>query len=227
MMPAMRAVVNVSVGAWYPAGQDRLGESLQAVDFEGARVFYRNELPETMPRTAGHVKRAKAYAMAEAAAHYQTLLWADASVWAVRPLGPLFDYIERTGYAVWDAQQWTVGEWTTDEQARLLSRDRDELMGIPHVHGTLWGVDALSMIGTRILDQYVRHAEIGVFGRDLAPGDKGSVDPRVLGQRCDQISLSMIAWDMALAGLVEGDFYARALSPRAGGRGVCLIANGI
>src|SRR6185295_19081571 len=55
----------------------------------------------------------KAYALKEAAATYDLLLWADACIVPVKPLDELWQRIERDGY--WMSRQgYTNYQWTAD-----------------------------------------------------------------------------------------------------------------
>jgi hypothetical protein len=206
----MRAVVNVATGH-YVRGQERLTETLAKM---GEDYFvWRDRLPVGSPEHRERPYAFKAFAMGAAeAGGATTLLWADACILPIRPLGPLWELIERQGYWIGN-NGFTNYEWTADSAySPLFGRDdapaRELNKQIKHVVATTFGVNLKHPTGRRIFDEYFNLAAYtGAFcgpwvnrepltgcwlGTDEREGGCGPTDVR--GHRHDQTALSVIAW---------------------------------
>ena len=173
----MRAVVNVSTGAHYLKGQQRLTEWLTAN--KQADYFIWNDasgLPAGCPSHAEIPYAFKAFALRDAiAAGAKTLLWCDASIRPIRDLGPLWERIEEKGYWI-GRNGWTNYEWTADLAYPELFRmdieshvirtgafaDLDGLLtlnrDIPHVVAGSFGISMEHPTGRAIFEEYFRLA---------------------------------------------------------------------
>ena len=172
----MRAVVNWASGR-YVAGQERLTEWLSAHDEE--YFIWRDQLPAGAPKHEDVPYAAKAYALRSVqAGGARTLLWTDACILPIAPLGPLWERIERDGYWIssqagpepdrgWSNYEWTADSaypalfpqwqhknWAGDDYASAKSVNRT----IPHVVATTFGVSLDHPTGRAILDEYFRLA---------------------------------------------------------------------
>ena len=222
-----RAVVNVATDSWVK-GQARL----MASPFLGegtTRVVYHNCFPAGCPphRQRGHLGAPlaecvpyafKAYAMKEASARHDLLLWCDACVVPIRSLEPLWERIERDGYWM-GVNGYTNYEWTADSAYPVLFQEidisctleqaREQNRNIPHVVATAFGLNVRHPKGKRFLDEYYRLASetkafCGPWQNTNAPsvegrntGDRVSGPcgpPDVSGHRHDQTAASVIAW---------------------------------
>jgi hypothetical protein len=139
----------------------------------------RQELP-TWPTHAEKPYAFKAYALDLAAdAGYDTIVWADACMYPVQSMEPLFQRIERDGY--WFSRNgWNNYEWTADsaypdlfpelfegkyprypgsalDTARAWNRD------IPHVVATCFGLNMRHKLGHKFLREYLRLANTSAF----------------------------------------------------------------
>lgn len=217
----MRAVVSVATGQ-YVRGLDRLTEwcALNNEDY----VTFRDKLPAGSPSHQDVPYAFKAFALTAAATACETLLWCDASIIPIKPLGELWERIERNGYWIGN-NGWSNYEWTADsaypdlfhtevdfgdgwniEEARKLN------CSIPHVVATTFGISLKHPAGRAILEEYYRLASktkafCGPWNNaaygcpDLAElhGRMGTRTyicgpPDVRGHRHDQSCLSVIAW---------------------------------
>jgi hypothetical protein len=197
-----RAVVNVSTGH-YVKGAERLYSNLMASK-EATPYFYKNRLPEGSPTHQDVPYAFKAYALKEAEkAGYTTLLWTDACILPIKPLGPLFERIERDGYWI-SNNGWTNYEWTADsaypelfdphlfhpwaEHPMALENSRNINRTIPHVVATTFGISLAHPLGKAFLDEYYRLAsETKAFcgpwinaNYQAKPGDMRPL----MGERC-------------------------------------------
>ena len=187
--------MNVAMGKWYPRGQKRLRDSLDAVGYSGGWSPWL-DLPPESPSHSDVPYGFKLYALRHAARNHDMLLYADASVWFVRPPDAIFDCVERDGYYLSAVPgPHYVGQWSTDRALENLGLTRDEAMTIPMVCGGFLGVDINADAGRMILEWQEEHARIGTFNGDWT-NERGQVsaDQRVKGHRHDQPSLSVLAW---------------------------------
>jgi hypothetical protein len=189
-------VVNVATGDHYVKGQKRLTAALGS----GATMLaWTNMLPVGSPSHSEVPYAFKAFALQDAAARGNSLLlWADASILPVAPVGPLFDRIYEEGYWI-SRNGWMNSQWTADsayEHLRISRHDNDE---VPHVVATAFGLNVHHPKGKALLDEYVRLAKTRAFcgpWRNCAETPCG--DYRVLGHRHDQSALSVVAWKLRL-----------------------------
>lgn len=214
-----RAVVNVATGR-YVKGHDRLVCKIAELPACGVSLrTWSDKLPPGSPSHQNVPYAFKAFALRDAAQHYDTLLWADASILPIKPLGPLFERIERDGY--WMSNNgWSNYEWTADsaypdlfsEHRRSFNYDLGAAYAmnrtIPHVVATTFGISLKHPLGKAFLDEYFRLAsETKAFCGpwvnsnhhpvfDPNAGDRyapcGPLDVR--GHRHDQTAASVIAW---------------------------------
>ena len=235
-------VVNVATDSWVK-GQNRLITACH--DLGEPSIRWSNQLPPASPphRILGVARGAsdsrcvpyafKAYALHEAEkAGHELLIWADASVYPIRPLKPLWDYIESEG--VWlnrngfSNYEWTADsaypdlfpeEWTRRTQ-ELTDREFNKL--IPHVVATAFGISTAHPKGRAFLDEYFRLASTtrafcGPWQNTNAPEQTGRNwnrpagpcgPPDVLGHRHDQTAASVIAWRLDVPLVDPPTFFA-------------------
>lgn len=161
-----RVVVNVATGAHYLNGQNRLRIALGELKEAGLCYAY---IPAGWPQHRDTPYAFKACALQAAADRgHRTLLWADACIYPLRSLEPLWDRIERDGY--WfGANGYTNAEWTADSAYPYLFPDqfkmghstasmREMNRNIPHVVATAFGISLDHDIGREFLAEYYRMA---------------------------------------------------------------------
>jgi hypothetical protein len=108
-------IISCGIGNHYPVGVDRLERSLNFVGWGGHTMFWR-DYPEGCPKHEGENQYAfKIFAFREAfKAGYTVVLWADASLWAVKNPMPIFDYINDKGLYFFKSG-YSLGQTATDE----------------------------------------------------------------------------------------------------------------
>lgn len=117
----------------YLLGLDRLGESLSrqmgnpaAFDFRG----FRGEASVGAPPHLENPYAFKIYCIDRVLSMgYRKVLWLDASVVAMAPLGGIWEVIERDGYIMQEAGH-SVGRWCNDRTLEYFGLSREEAMGI-------------------------------------------------------------------------------------------------
>lgn len=195
-MSSTRCVINVSVGLWYPRGHDRLKQSLLDVNFQGDFLGWRDCYPEGSPRHEEIPDCFKSYAFqhAECTGH-RTILWLDASAWAIRPLEPMFEAIEQEGHLFF-FNGYNVGEWCKDSALEVLHLERESSFLLPDLTGLCMGVNLDHPRSKAWLDEFCKVCQ----DRVTLPGPfpkaalgEISNDPRVRGHAHEQTVASALA----------------------------------
>lgn len=191
-------IVNVATGDYWK-GQDRLRRSL-AGNFSGGFLAWTNQMPPGSPAHADMPYGFKIYAFREAErCGYDKILWLDSSMWAVRPLDPLFERIAVDGCALFVNVDWTLGQWCSDAAMQSFGSTRDELLALPLIHGGIVGIDLKNALGAELLHRWQASAENGVFvGTHRNVNGSASNDPRVCGHLHDMPALSFHASALGL-----------------------------
>lgn len=222
-----RSIVNVATDSWV-RGQRRLMEACEALG-EPIRRWTDCFPPRCPPHwMRGFLKGGtehecrpyafKAFALREARdAGIGTLLWCDASVIPLKPLTPIWERIEHDGY--WILQNgWTNDEWTAEDAYKDLfpgvpfEQAVEHNRQIPHVIGTVFGIDTGHRLGLLFLAEYYRLAAFtrafcGPWQNTNAPGAPGRNQDRradacgpsfILGHRHDQTAMSVIAHNLKM-----------------------------
>lgn len=199
-----RAIVCVATGERYGRGLWRLIGSLDKMDPVSARYFWRVP-PAEWPRHEDNPYAFKAFALMEAGAAADLLLWCDASMIAVHPLGPLWERIEREGFWMAGNPAWSNYQWTADsayadlfpevplEEARKINRM------IMHGQSSAFGINLLSEAGAFFLREFYRLAastQAFCGPRTNVNCNCGPAD--VIGHRQDQTVASVLAWRLGI-----------------------------
>lgn len=192
-----RCVINVSVGHWYPKGHDRLKKSLEDTKFSGDFFGWRNTYPPGSPPHDEIPDAFKAYAFEYVLDRgYESILWLDASCWAIKSLDPLFEEIEKEGH-FFQANGWNVGQWCKDSALKTLHLDRETAFTVPDLNGMILGVSTRSDRTRAWLTEFIEICKDGVTLPGPFPSAKPgeiSDDPRVLGHAHEQTVASALAW---------------------------------
>lgn len=186
-----RAVVNFARGGWYAQGRDRLWASLDAVNFDGQLRFYCWEDALGCRPHSEQPYAFKPHALLAAhAAGDDVVLWCDASVWAIRDLGPVFAHIEEHGHLLF--YNCSTGPWASDASLKYFGMDREQAFATPMLMGLCMGLDLRQERPRKFMRQWLD--AVPTFGGSWtnAHGEV-SDDLRVNGHRHDQTASSIIA----------------------------------
>lgn len=105
----------------------------------------------------------KVYAIQKAIdAGYTQILWLDVSVYAVAPVQPIFDMIERDGYWFEGAGCW-LGDWMTSEALDYFGFTRKEVKSIPMIQSGFMGFNMLDDKDTELFFQLKTACKDGMF----------------------------------------------------------------
>jgi hypothetical protein len=212
-------IVNVAIGSrWnqnYPIGQARLRTALgpEGENFDAMR-FYTNGYPAGCPTHQDVPFAFKAYALKEASAYGDQLLWCDACIVPIRSLKPIWDRAEK--YGVWLGKNgWKNSDWTADSALQDLFETVDVPtarvinQNIEHVVATAFALDLRHVDGRAFLAEYFRLAsETRAFcGPVKDPRTKGGPVPGIT-HRHDQTAASVIAWRLGIPLTSPPEFFA-------------------
>jgi hypothetical protein len=207
-MNSQRVILNFAKGGWYPRGQERLKHSLQSIHTAIPGWFATSELELDCP-----THELSPYAFKPAIFEkvrqqgFRSALWCDAAVWAIKPLEPIFEYIERVGHVLFF--NGMVGNWSTDRALESFDIDRDTAMGINEIMGCCMGLDFTSERSLEFLQIWLEKSRDG----KTFPGDwnndfqQCSKDPRCRGHRHDQTAASIIAWRLGMEKIVAHETF--------------------
>lgn len=160
----------------------------------------------------------KPYALREAyRMGMRYLLWADASVWALKPIEPIFRKIKEdghlffhNGYAVFH-EGHSIGEWCRDSALPKLKLTREESLKMPEITTSFFGLDMGRFDSQIFLEDWLAYAQDGeTFVLEPRTNDKGqcSSDTRVKGHRYDQTAASVLVERLGMKRTHMPYFYA-------------------
>ncbi len=188
-------IVNVATGGPHVRGQKRLAESLRSFGYQGDFITWTDSLPPGSPTHQAVPYGFKFYALREAIRRgYDTVLWLDASFWAIDDPMKLMRVIDKRGYGLWKAG-WSPGEWTSDAALVQLGVTREDAFKIPLIMGGAIGLSTGHSGAMELLKRMIVYTKDGKTFPGAWKNDKKQVsqDPRVLGHRHDQPALAVEA----------------------------------
>jgi hypothetical protein len=196
-----RCVLNFSNGR-YIWGQERLVSSLKNVGYKDGILVDTKE--SDIPfKTHDEVNYGFKAGMINKALKlgYESVLWIDSSVYVGKDVSPIFDYIEKNGYFVFQYGKnhgVNSGEWCADVALEPLGITREESYQIPHAYATLFGINLKKH--PDFFKEYLRLAEDGkAFTAPWHNSNyEASVEKNVHGHRHDQTVMSVLMWKMGM-----------------------------
>lgn len=132
-------------------------------------------------------------------AGYTSILWLDCSCYAVAPLEPIFDHIEKEGYIMQDAGHF-AGEWSNDSVLKYFGMCRDEAMNI-RMYGNagFLGLDFTNETARSFFSEWENGMRKGLFkGAWTNTDNSESQDARCRGARHDMSVGSLIAYRLSM-----------------------------
>lgn len=124
------AIVNLATDR-YILGQNRLRQSLIDNNLNGDFFGFVGEESVGSPSHLDNPYAFKIYAINKVKEMgYTKILWLDASVYAVKNVQPVFDWLEDKGIFMEEAGHW-AGSWCNDETLEYFGITREQAMQIP------------------------------------------------------------------------------------------------
>jgi hypothetical protein len=188
------AVVSVGTSNWYAAGVSRLESSLNYHGFFGTVHTWKDVLP---PGAEPHVTNPYAYklvAMKEAVMAGAThVLWLDASLWAIKGLMPVFDWIDEFGIYGFHTG-YSIGQTATDKLLLWSGLGRDDAMNIPEIATGAVGINFKNPDASKAFKIWDQMSKEGLFKNSRVKDPADSEDPRHLFSRQDQSAFGVALW---------------------------------
>jgi hypothetical protein len=218
----MKAVIcTVAWKGWYRKGLERQIREFDRVSPGYELQGWLNVLPRGTDRIIMDGWDYTGYAAKPNAMRYakdygaDVVLLIDASVYPIKHIEPLLDYIWEHEYYFAPAG-FSIGEWTNDEMLRHFNLDRDHAMSIPDVASGIVGMrfgasglceKALSLWCTSTLLPGFAAPHSNALAADKRHHYRNvgfvSYDPRCSGHRQDQSALSLIANKLEMRKMVK------------------------
>lgn len=195
-----KCILNISSGSWYPRGQERQRNALDAVGFAGDKLYWTNSYPTGCPPHSQLPYAFKPYAFKEAQRKgYDCALWMDSAVWPIKSVDFYFEEIAKEGHILIE-NGWTTGHWCKDAALPNLGITREESFHIPHLMACVMGLNLKHERSIRFLDKWFALANDGVTfpGPWTNANGEASADKRVLGHRHDQTAAGVISYQMGM-----------------------------
>lgn len=207
-----RCIVNVGIGHWYPKGTERLRKSLEG-RYDGDILFFNDVLPpNARPHNVSNYGF-KIHAIQSAIDNgFDTILWLDCSMYAVKDITPIFDKIKKNGYYFIN-NGFNAAQTLTDNALHNLEITRDEAEKIPEVASGLFGLDMKNKKAAEFYRQWKYHEAVGSFNGSRNHNPKDSTDPRFLFSRHEQSVASVLLHRLGMNKLSfwgeEGDYWSQ------------------
>lgn len=213
----MKVVIcTVAYKGWYRKGIARMIQEFERVSPGYELQAWVNVLPPGTPEVikdgvdyTGYA--AKPWALKHAMETADVALLLDASVYPIRHIEPLLDFIKGHGYYLAPAG-FSIGEWTNDAMLAAFGLDRDHALKIPDVASGIVGL-AVTDTNYEVIRRWcystdypsfaAPHSNVHAANKKHHYRNVGHVsyDPRCSGHRQDQSALSIIAHQMGLTDL--------------------------
>ena len=214
-MTARRCVVCVGTHHehWFVSGVERLERSLREVGFDGGVLTWKGgEYPPGSPTQEQCSHGFKPWAVKAAQdAGYTTVAWLDASVWAVAPIEPLFEFAERRGFYLTHNGN-NVGQFSSDASLEIFGVTREEALRVREVATGFVVLDLTKELPAEFQRRWLHYTTFrngaAYNGPDTNEGSVVSGDARVIGHRHDQTVASLILHQIGVRSCVPfGDSY--------------------
>ncbi len=192
------AIINVSLGHWYPAGAKRLKDSLNYTGFFGDVISWVNELPPNAQSHEENMYNYKLHAFIDAFNKgYTHVLWCDSAMWCIDNTMPIFDYFDENGvYAT--RSGYNCAQSVNDETLTFAGVSRDEAELIPEYATGCLGLNIKNPISEKILKRWFEYMEAGLF-KGSRLHDNQSKDKRFLFHRQEQSCFSLILNELGIS----------------------------
>ncbi|MCC6428028.1 MAG: hypothetical protein IT435_14555 [Phycisphaerales bacterium] len=199
--PGRTCIVNVSVGSWYPLGQQRMLASMRTHSVDAEPVVWANSYPCGSPTHQEVPFAFKTYAIQHARSlGFDRVLWLDSSLIALRWPRRLYESIEKHGVFVSAQKAHMLGEWASDACLAKLGMSREESMTLHSADASCIGLDFRHEVARRFFERWREASMDGVSFPGPRDNDAGqaSADRRVKGHRWDQTAAGIIAYQLQI-----------------------------
>lgn len=156
------AIVNL-VTQKYIIGQQRLKQSLIDVNYDGDFFGFVGEESVGSPKHTENPYAFKIYAINKVRElGYTKILWLDASVYAVKNVQPVFDWISEKGIFM-EAAGHLCGSWANENQLNYFKITREEAMLMPMFSAGFVAFDFENEVATMFYNIWQKSMLDGAF----------------------------------------------------------------
>lgn len=191
-------IISAGIGNWYAQGVRRLERTLNFEGWGGSILTWKDEYPPNS-HAHEHVPYYMKIAAFEEAIRqgYTHILWADASMFAVKNPMPMFDIINDQGYYFFSSG-YNLAQSVNDLALSAVGLSRDEAEGINEWASGLVGININNPDGNALYYTWKAYMDAGLSIGSRAPNKEESQDPRFIHHRQDQSCLALAAWKHGL-----------------------------
>lgn len=157
-----RCVVNLATSQ-FRQGQVRLHSSMIRYNQEIPLLLFGNEYEVFAPPHHENPYAFKIYAI-EAAKEmgYEQILWLDASVYPVKDITPVFDYLTEKGIFLEEAGHW-AGQWATGNVLGYFRVSKEDAMKMPMFSAGFCGFDFSNPVSQQFFAEWKESMRNGMF----------------------------------------------------------------
>lgn len=192
-----RAIVNLSTMGYHDRQQRMIFSIAEHSDIE--IITYQYEAEVGAPPHKQNPYSFKIYAIEKVKEQgYNSILWLDASAYAIADPSPIFEIIEKEDYFLEEAGHY-AGTWTNDRALGYFGITRDEAMKIPLYSAGWTGLNFNSEVTREFFARWKNAMEAGMFKGEWTNKSKTeSYDSRCEGHRHDMACASIIAYQLGM-----------------------------
>lgn len=207
-MKPKRCIINFAKGGWYPQGQQRLLDSLKLVGWTDPVLSFSDEAEIGAPSHQSSPYAFKPFALQYAfSMGFEQVVWADSSVWAIKPIEPMFEHLTKHGHMFF--HNANAGAFSSDASLKSFGIDREDSFNINMLMGICMGWDMRHPKCIEFMRRWQEKSTDGVTfpGAWTNHNQEVSSDPRVKGHRHDQTAASFIAHQMCMELIIAHETY--------------------
>lgn len=192
-------VISFGHGGHYSVGVKRLERSLNFTGWAGDIITWKDELPPGCPSPNEYPYAFKVYCFEEAFKRgHKVVLWADASLYAIKPIMPIFDYINEHGLYFFKSG-YSLAETATDALQRYAGIEtREELKDVSEFATGLVGINIDNPNGLEFFTNWKQYMLDGMFKGQRFHDPNDSAHPLFKFSRQDQSAASMVLHKMGI-----------------------------
>jgi hypothetical protein len=138
---------------------------------------------------------------------YELVLWCDASVWAIKPITPVWDYLAAHSHLFF--HNANIGRFTSDACLAGFGLKRDDAMNLSGLMGICMGFNMTAPVTQEFFRQWFAKANDGFsfIGAWSNERHQVSQDDRCAGHRHDQSVASIIAVNLKMELLIAHETF--------------------
>lgn len=210
-------------GSPYKRGQERLINSLVHHGFRYDILAYQDFQTNSFDKSCGYNIKADALTAAIDLG-YERILWLDSSVWAIKPIEPIFDYIDENGWYFY-SNGFNLAQWSDDNALEYFGFTRDQAEKLPDISSSMFGLHMGNPKAQEFAKQWILSARRGMWATSRFGG--GSDDPRFEADRQDQSCASLIIHKLGMHMVGRNCFSAIAEDNGLYPESVSLVMRGL